>query len=71
LHFLLTSGTLQVSNPALDEVIVWSNFDRGLFVIRDQEKLAQLWGQFKKKRYTDYASFSSVFFALINYLHTF
>ena len=40
------------------DVIDWKNKYDGTFIIKDQERLAQLWGKFKKKELMDYSKLS-------------
>jgi hypothetical protein len=49
---------LQVQNPDVDDVIIWRDRQSGTFTIKDQDRLAKLWGVFKKKADMDYAKFS-------------
>ena len=57
-EMLKQSLFIQVCNPAMRDVIGWKSESDGTFVIRDQARLAQLWGRFKKKPDMDYSKFS-------------
>ena len=51
----------QVCNPKMYHVITWKSYERGIFIIKDQNELARLWGNFKsnkKNKNMDYKKFS-------------
>ena len=45
----------------MQNVITWKSYESGLFIIKDQDQLARLWGNFKsnkKNENMDYKKFS-------------